>query len=167
MLKPLIPQKAIYIHTCHDFYPSHDNFSWVKPIPSIQKKIDEVAERFMDNTVGVHIRRTDHIHSIRESPLDGFILEMEECLKQDPSTRFFLATDDEDTELVLKARFKERIIIQQKRFGRDSVAAIQDAVVDLFALSKTNLILASYSSLFSETAAILGTVKMKVVRRMQ
>jgi len=77
-----------------------------------------------------------------------------------------VATDDPATEEALVARFgRDVIMTSPKRFGRDSVAAIQDAVVDLFGLAATREILASASSSFSETASVLGRIPLTIVRK--
>lgn len=60
-----------------------------KPSQAVARIIESRTSRFDAHTVGVHIRRTDNVRSIEDSPLYLFVGEMERILRQEPLTRFF------------------------------------------------------------------------------
>jgi hypothetical protein len=114
--------------------------------------------------VGVHIRRGDNDASIQVSPLDSFLKRMQREVEQDPATHFFLATDDQPTERAVTDTFLGRVTTRGKDLARNRTAGVQDALVDLLVLSKCSLILGSYWSSFSQTAAEMGGVELEIVR---
>jgi hypothetical protein len=128
-----------------------------------QAELDEISGTFTENTVGVHIRRTDNVNAIRYSPTHAFITAMKECLAADPDARFFLTTDCSDTEREITKIFGNQITSRRRKLGRDSAAGLCDAAVDLFLLSRTSRILGSYYSTFSETAASIGQIEWVTV----
>lgn len=147
--------KTTYIDTCHNFYPYHYNFSWIRPIPVIADAVGDFERRIgSKNCIGLHIRRTDNKSSVENSP--DYLFEKAICaeIDRDGSAVFFLATDDLGTQLRFTDLFgPDRILVHPKRFGRDSVAAIQDALADWMILCKCRKLYCSYFSSFSETAA--------------
>jgi len=147
-------QNRVYIDTCHNFYPYHYNFSWVKPVPAIAANIGKFRERINGRKcIGLHIRRTDNASSIECSPNELFEAAVREELARDPRAVFFLATDDQATQDHFVNLFgSDRMLVHPKRFGRDSVAAIQDAVVDWMLLGVCRKLYCSFYSSFSETA---------------
>jgi hypothetical protein len=153
-IRVLAENKTTYIDTCHNFYPYHYNFSWIRPMPVIADKISDFEEKIRQrNCIGLHIRRTDNVSSVENSPDHLFEKAIRDEIQRDPTAVFFLATDDEPTQSHFTGLFgKDRILIQPKKFGRDSVAAIRDAVVDWTLLTKCSKLYCSYYSSFSETA---------------
>lgn len=128
-----------------------------------QEEVDEVSRTFANNTIGVHIRRTDNVNAIRFSPTNAFVAAMKQCIADDRGTRFFLTTDCADTERVIKSVFGDRIVTRNRSISRTSAEGMRDAVVDLFLLSRTSRILGSYYSTFSETAASIGRIEWVTV----
>lgn len=114
-------------------------------------------------TVGVHIRRGDNDASIQISPVDLFVKRMEQEVGRDPEVRFFLSTDDQDTEEAMTRLFPGRVTVRPKDFSRTSTRGVQDALVDLLVLSKCPLILGSYWSSFSQTAAEIGGATLETM----
>ena len=108
-----------------------------RPVAAIQKKIDTLVLQFKPSTIGIHIRATDHITSIKNSPFFLFENKIEEELRQNPEVTFFVATDNEDYQNCLLQKFgKEKILFHNKKiFRRDVTEGIRDAVIDLFCLS--------------------------------
>ena len=67
---------------------------------------------------------------------------------------FFLATDDQREEDLLRSRFPGKIISNQSRtIDRNSVAGMHDALLDLYCLAASDKIIGSYWSSFTDTAA--------------
>ena len=163
----LLPIKIrnYYIATCHEFYFDSIYLKHLRPIEEIRNTIHNNILKFSNKTIGVHIRRTDHVDAIRESSLDSFITIMRERLDVEPNTNFFLATDDEQVELYLMKLFPEKIFVHKKQFSRKSVQGIKDAVVDLYCLAATASIYGSYFSSFSDIAARIGNIPLQVIRR--
>ncbi len=130
----------------------------LKPVPQLSSTpfYTEVT-----NLVGVHIRRGDHAEARKESPLEAFI----QVMKQEPSTtKFFLATDDPNEKRSLEALFPNRILSPAITLSRFTQKGMQDAVLDFVGLSKCSKILGSYSSSFSELAALYGDTPLQVVK---
>lgn len=116
--------------------------------------------------VGVHVRRTDHNDSIRESTLDCFIEKMKKALADNREVRFFLATDDKEVERELERIFPGRIFTyQNKVWGRNSKSGMESAVVDFLCLSRCRYILGSFNSVFSTFSAMYGGVELIVCRK--
>ncbi|HEV2352822.1 MAG TPA: hypothetical protein VGR89_01155, partial [Puia sp.] len=152
-IRALSAGKTTYIDTCHNFYPYHYRFSWVNPVPAIADRIGNFDEKIKQRKcIGLHIRRTDNRDSVENSPDFLFENAIRDEIRRDPSAVFFLATDDYTTQSHFTALFgPERILAHPKKFGRDSVEAIRDAVVDWMLLTKCSKLYCSYYSSFSET----------------
>lgn len=157
------------INTCYDFYyPEIPNnfFGMFRPVKKIQGKIDSVTQCFSKEWVGVHIRRTDHQIAREKSGTADFIYRMDDILEKSSNIKFYLSTDDLATELQLRKRYGSRIVaLEGKSINRNSLAGIEDAVTDMFCLSKTKLILGSYSSSFSEVASAIGKVPLETISK--
>lgn len=153
-----------YIASCWRLYPNQEFYARFIPVNEIQKRIDQYTSGF-DNTIGLHIRRTDHKEAVAISGIDKFIDLIEKQIESNNRTNFFLATDDPQTEKDLKARFNGKIITNPKRsFSRNSEEGIKDAVVDLYCLSKTNKIFGSFRSSFSQVAADISGIEVESVK---
>lgn len=154
---------SVYISTWEHFYPATDYHLFV-PTKMLQEKVDNIAGKFGAHSVGVHIRRTDHTWAIENSKTDDFAQAIEQELKTQPDTKFYLATDDAKEEESLTARFKDSIITNQnKTLERDSIAGMHDALIDLYCLSKTDKIFGSYYSSFTDIAADMNGIEKIVV----
>lgn len=137
--------------------------SMFKPSPAVADIIKSRTARFDSHTVGVHIRRTDNVKSIEDSPLYLFVGEMERILQEEPLTRFFLATDDAGVMRELAARFGDRIICGDDNVNRNTLRGMMHATADLWALSSTRMILGSFYSSFTDLAAVLGDTPLKIM----
>ena len=115
--------------------------------------------------IGIHIRRTDNKTSIENSPTESFKLLMKQLETENPNTWFYLATDDENLEIELKYKFK---VIPHATFSdtksRDNVKSIMDAYVDMLCLACCDKIYGSCGSSFSEMAALIGDIRLELVR---
>jgi hypothetical protein len=150
---------------CYDALPSYEDF---KPRPELLREAERVFAGIGAGSggrvVGVHIRRGDNEASVQVSPLDLFLARMHKETEQDPEVRFFLATDDPASEQAVAAEFPGRVTVRTKDRSRTRTRGVQDALVDLLVLSKCPLILGSYWSSFSQTAAELGGGTLEIVR---
>lgn len=168
-----------------DFCPwtSDDLRHLFVPNDDVQRLIDERTAAFSAHSIGVHIRRTDHQQAIDESPIDLFFEAIDREL-EDPSqtsskdnspslkergaggeSSIYLATDDEPTKTAMRRRYGSRVITSEAEATRESSDGIRDALVEMFALSRTNHIYGSAGSTFSPIAACLGDVPITILQR--
>lgn len=154
-----------YLSSFSNFYNS-TNYTWVKPIETLQKRIDEITAQFGNHCVGIHIRRTDNQKAIEQSPLSLFLEVMDRELEQDPDTKFYLATDDSETKIFLTKRYSGRVLVlNMESSDRVSKKGMQDAVVDLYTLAATDKIYGSYWSSFSAVAADIGKKEIEILKK--
>lgn len=160
--------KRTYLASCVYFFPPAPDtrlFQFFHPVPALQQRIDEVSRTFGNRCVGVHIRRTDNLSSINESPTKLFVDRMQMMIQSDKDTCFYLASDSPEEKSKMKATFGERILTSVTDLSRNSVQGIQDALVELYALSKTKMILGSVKSSYSETAAQIGQIECQFMKK--
>lgn len=146
-------KKKTYIATEEHFYPCHDYSAFV-PTEEVLSRIEAKKQELGTHSVGVHIRRTDNMPAIGKSSTDSFIASMKKELETDAETMFYLATDDLSEEAKLRECFPGKIISNEDRdLSRNSIAGIQDAMLDLYCLAATKKIIGSYFSSFTDIAA--------------
>ena len=119
------------------------------------------------HTVGVHVRRTDHAEAIANSPLTLFIERMEQELAADQETTFFVATDDAGVKEELRAALPAELLIFNEKgiIDRNSKTGLEDALIEMLALSKCRKILGSYNSTFSLLPSYIGDIPLEVVAK--
>lgn len=156
----------IYINSCGRFYDNNtlkikDIF---KPKADIQKRINATTQNFDNNTIGIHIRRTDNIKSIKNSPVSMFIEKAENELNKTPNCKIYLATDDLGVKKMFIQKFPEKILYNKTPLKRNSLDGMIGAVIDLWCLSKTSKIYGSSHSSFSGMASIIGDKPLIVLK---
>lgn len=141
-----------------------ESFSFIRPSAAVAEKGEAVFARINARTVGVHIRRTDHVDAIKNSPLELFYERMKKEIAENDAD-FYVTTDDRSVERELKAHFPaERLIFYEgKVIDRDSKAGIEDALIDMLCLSKCAKILGSYKSTFSLIPSIMGGISLEAM----
>ncbi len=155
----------VHMMTLYRFHSAPGRYLGFVPVTDLRSQVDQVTAGFDANTIGVHIRRTDHAKSIEVSPLDLFETFMDAAIKAEPRTRFYLATDSTSVKERLCARFNGLVMTNFNEPSRNSREGVRDAVLELYALSRTSKLFGSYWSSFSETAAHIGGIKQIVVGR--
>ncbi len=159
--RQLKDRKHLYFKTLSRFFRPYGIKQLFRPTPALQQVIDNKCAEFQ-NCVGIHIRRTDHVPSIKYSPTSMFIDMMKKQLRETDCETFFVATDDESEDELLKHTFGDRILTHPKESRtRDNSQAIQDAVIDLLCLSRTDRIIGSAFSSFSNMAAEIEGVPLE------
>lgn len=157
--------RFVYIETTQNFL-SNNNYSIFKPVDPILSAVYQYSNVIGDNTIGVHIRRTDNVWSIEKSPTQLFIEMMNKEIVQNFNVNFYLSTDDKDVENELKYLFKDRIITYEKaQINRDTQEGIKDAAIDLYNLSKCTKIYGSYMSSFSDVAAYISNIEKIIITK--
>lgn len=159
--------RHVYLASCVYFYPQPEEelFNIFQPTNSLQQEIEKRCAGFNEHTIGIHIRRTDNIVSITQSPTELFIKRMDDFVKQQPDTTFYLATDSEKEKETLKQAFGKRIITSQHAAERNSLIGMQEALIELYLLSRTTKIIGSMQSSYSETAAQIGGIQCTFINK--
>lgn len=130
---------------------------------AVRELIEEKTAGFNEKTVGVHIRRTDNAKSIEASPVELFISEMERRIEADSEVNFFVASDDGNVMRTLAARFGKRVMQGDENASRTSLRGMLHGAADLWALAMTSEILGSYYSSYTDTAALIGNIPLKII----
>ncbi len=182
ILHPLVYQKCLYgvkqltsnelkesnyISSCYDFYPFDSSLlqQLFRPSDELQKRIDVEYQKFATHTIGVHIRRTDHVDAIAQSPTSLFIERMKGEIEKNQDVKFYLATDSEEDKQKIMLQFGERIITNPQKADRNSVEGMESALIEMYLLSKTDFIVGSFQSTFSEMAALLGNITCEYITK--
>lgn len=160
-------QKRVYLASCVYFFHSDEKnlFDVFTPITPLQEKINLRSKAFNEHTIGIHIRRTDNISSIKESPTGLFVEQIKKEIEICNDANFYLASDSVEDKRILLETFGKRIMTSDKTADRNSVDGMQDALVELYTLARTKKILGSARSSYSETAAQLSGVNCVILKR--
>ena len=150
----LITNRQFYEDSSSTFY---DIF---KPIKKLKISIEERTADFNENTIGLHIRRGDHVKSILKSPLSLFEQTIKREIDTNARANFYVASDSIEDKKYLKEAFGSRIVTDFEKTSRDNNAGMQAALVDLYALSKTQKIYGSYWSSFSRVSAEISGIEL-------
>ncbi len=162
-LDRLAKSNVLYINSFWHFYPTPTPFRNFVPIQELQNKIDFISSKKM---VGVHIRRTDNVQAIEQSPSNLFIDHMNEEIDRNKEVTFFLATDDPQVESQMISIYQNRIVTYKKRsLDRNSPLAIQDALIDLYCLANCSKLIGSYHSTFTIVAYEINGIDKIIVKK--
>ena len=161
------------------FFKEQNHFySLLHPVQWIQDKIDAVSSTFDKNTVGVHVRRGDAWNSrikdkFKISDDQSFFHLLDQEIDKNPDVNFFLSTDSEETNVKFVDRYGDRIIYNQKKVFFNSICMYEpkyhqdDAVIDLFLLSKTSKIIGSNWSSFSSLSSKISHKQLIIAKNQQ
>jgi hypothetical protein len=155
----------IYISSHHSFYKHYKLNKLFIPIFEIQSRIDEIANSFTMGTIGLHIRRTDNHQSIAYNSIEDYCHFIKQEIVKKPNVKFYLATDDVIVKNILVESFPNNILYNKATLNRFSLDGMKDAVIDLWCLSKTQKIVGSFYSSYSEIAAELGGIQLEILNR--
>lgn len=132
----------------------------IKPSRLVREFVDRRCSKVdWSNAIGVHIRRTDNKKSIEHSPLESFLNNM----KEDKTSTYVVATDDQKVREELIATFGDRCVFPATVLSRRTEEGMVQGVADFFALTKCTKIWGSYASSFSEIAARYGSIELTIV----
>ncbi|AWV99687.1 hypothetical protein [Arcticibacterium luteifluviistationis] len=156
LLNLIKDKKKILISTCYAFFdfPSFDNFT---PSDSVQQKLNSLE--LPKDLIGIHIRRTDHVEIIKDSSLDSYSKAIEEEISKNKTSTFYLATDDYEVKEYYKKKLKKQLITQDFELARDSETGIENALIDILALSKCTKLICNSKSSFVVTAQRIAKTK--------
>lgn len=159
----ILRNKSIYLVAYYNFYNVEKfNFLLLKSV--ISERVDQIACSFSQKrTIGIHLRRTDNIDSIMNSPLSLFVIRMDQEIALNPDIHFYIASDSMNEKLELQKQYGDRIIMSLKEVQRNNKDGIIDALIELYILSRTCKIYGSAHSSFSTLAASIGGVELEIV----
>lgn len=138
--------------------------------PNLLTQIEGFSNQFGfdEKILGVHIRRTDHINYIKLRNLESrfssdekFINTIEREISEGYS-KIFLATDNELSKKMIFKNFSGQTISYCEQFSDDYQrhTSVEDAVIDIYLLSRCQKIIGTYGSSFSKYAALLGNIPL-------
>ncbi len=141
----------------------------IKPIAPIQAEIDKyTSELDLENTIGLHIRRTD-LKEQDKSPDTWFDQNIQSDLEQNPNARFFLATDNKWTEEKFMTKYEDIMVKANRDFDenleggeiypgghRHRHSPVEQGLVDMMLLSKTQKVYGCHGSSFGRFGAWFG-----------
>jgi hypothetical protein len=154
-------------------------YSYLQPVQFIQDKIDKIYNNnFNNNTVGVHIRRGDAWNStcknqFKVSDDRSFFKLIDEEINKNPNVNFFLSTDSKATNAIFLNKYRDKIFYNTDKTFFNSVCMHEpkyhqdDAVVDLFLLSKTSKIIGSNWSSFSSVSSKISFKQLVIAKTQQ
>lgn len=143
-------------------YPGKRRQQTLKFNSDVQKEVDQKTHMAL-GAVGVHVRRTDHDHAIARSTNEAFFRFLD-SLPADQ--KIFLCTDDPAVEIDFARVYGSRLLIHSKEsHRRDTERGIIEAAIDLALLSKTNFILGSAGSTFSQCASFWGGIPLHIASK--
>tara|TARA_Y100000816_G_scaffold92668_1_gene64133 strand:+ start:1838 stop:2734 length:897 start_codon:yes stop_codon:yes gene_type:complete len=155
-------------------------FKLLKPVITIQEKINEVLIQFPENKnniIGFHIRHWPNSwvstnNKYIQGNDDKRIIIMNNAIKNNPDIKFFISTTDINIIKQLKNLYNEKIIYFENRFGltnndkyytsnqqnsKGNIYKNLNGLVDLYLLSSCNLIIGDVCSSYSHVAPLLNT----------
>lgn len=142
-------------------------YTFLKPSAVIETKGANLLGQLDEHTVGVHVRRTDHTEAIANSPLALFAEAIKSELSEDAQANFFVATDDATVKKELRELLPEvKLIFNESGIiDRNSKEGLEDALIEMLALSRGKKILGSYNSTFSLLPSYIGNIPLEVVKK--
>lgn len=156
---PLVVKSYAHFHT-------EDMTRWLKHLRQIQptKEILAAVHQRLSpfdpaQSLGVHIRRGDHVKCIAASPLDAFLRKLD-------GTNSFLivATDDIGIRHDLEQRYAGRIFFPSRRLERFTCLGMKEALLDFLSLARCPFLLGTTHSSYSEMAALYGGCTLEFVK---
>ena len=130
-----------------------------------EKIMKKIPEFFSNNTIGVHLRRTDNINAIKNSPSELFYERIKLEIENNKNVKFYCSSDSEDEIIKLTKHFPNRIIYQENCVRtRNSTDGINSAVVDLYSLAMCHKILGSDWSAFSWMASKINDIPLERIK---
>jgi hypothetical protein len=157
------PQHApdMYARCCELLYK-------LEPLPEITKRIIETQQYFRPTMIGVHLRRNDFLRVRPDVSWNtrAAYIAVDQFLEKHPEAGIFLCTDDgavdqhtddlryEGVRDVFQTRYGNKVITTSPRsLDRRTTVSIQDALVDLWLLRSTKMIVGTAGSSFSYLSA--------------
>jgi len=160
-----LDKKKCYM-SCYQEFGTFDHGLYkelFRPIPRVIDVSYDYRSMFSHYTIGMHIRRTDNLESVRNSPTTLFIEAGLRELEAHPDLKIYLATDSEEVKHEMRQVFGKRVITPRAAAERGSTEGIRMAVAEMWTLAHTMHIYGSAGSSFSSMAASVGGTGLTVL----
>jgi len=156
--------QSLYLVHFHLFYEMPGMLNFITPKDYLKEKIENKILLFKNKrTIGLHIRRGDHSIPTINSPLELFITKIEEELKFNKNTLFYVASDSYEEKMKLKKYFGSSIITSFDEVRRDTEEGIFDALIEMYTLSATEKLYGSLASSYSLVAGMISDIPIEVL----
>lgn len=159
-------RECVYMASYTAFQPY--DYAWISrlfvPVEEIMEEVESRCRNFSDTLIGVHIRRTDNLASIRQSPIELFYQKLDKEIEEGDKAAIYLATDSGEVKLAMRKRYGDRILFSEKKADRGSLEGIKDGIADMYTLARTQKIYGSFQSSFSEMAAQIGGTPLEILK---
>ncbi|MFU0507212.1 nodulation protein NodZ [Pseudaminobacter sp. NGMCC 1.201702] len=134
------------------------------PNARVRNEVERLFAGRRRPVIGVHVRYTD-----RKVSLERIFRDTERVRRIVPAAQIFLATDNAGVQERFRARFNDVFVIEKnlgddqttlhEREGRvDHQREAEDALIDMWALSRCDWLVHSRRSTFSVAAALIGGI---------
>jgi len=159
--------------------PCLEKINELEPIPALKSCIQGfVNEKFLPKMIGVHIRRGDFVTSRPEAAgnTKEVLKALDSIVEEHPSAGILLCTDDgastpsgttlkpEGIVTIFQERYGSKIRTPRTRsLDRNSLEAIQDALVTLMLLRKTDIFIGTEGSTFSHLSSIGRNIPFRFI----
>lgn len=156
--------KTVFIESYNQFYGDVD-LSPVIFSEAITSKVDDYKKK-LGTYDAMHIRRTDNVEAIKNSPTELFYEKIEELIREKADAKIYIATDDAAILDDLRKKYPEHIFSEAtKSVSRRTTEGIQFAVYEMLILAGAKTLYASFFSTFSLIANCIGGNEMIVVKK--
>lgn len=142
----------------------------LRPTPEMSARVRDFVEHYFAHKriVGVHFRAWsaavgDTEWGLKSDPIELFFVKMDEELAKHPNTKFFIATDDQANKERFIERYKDKVILSGiPEISRNSINAQKDGFFEWLLLGKTEFIIGTNVSTYSDEAALLTRSQRKI-----
>jgi hypothetical protein len=161
--------EIVEVHSGYIFYGNHERPSRLlsviaddipAPAGSVSARIETFSRERFQRTVGFHLRRTDHEMANRCSP-DHLFISLGTTLVAEGRS-LFLATDNEETRGKMARHFGQHLVVYPRSGIYENWprgyhrVGLEDDIIDLFLLARTDYVVGSHGSSFSQVAIALN-----------
>ena len=166
-----------------DFYQMYKvNLRKLRLVEKLYEKVEDTTNLHdIRNRIGIHVRRGDHgiQRGGRKTDIyynnlsDNFFYLIDREIKKNKDIKFLLATDNLKSYEKFTSRYNDRIVTyttnQSYGLYNEGVSrrctTLEDAVIELFLLSRCKKIIGSDSSSFGDMASVLGDCPIECARK--
>jgi hypothetical protein len=178
------PARVIYLKNWIDMIPKKENlddfineylnfFKQVVPANEILKSVISFYNNYMNDheIVGVHYRSWNSnvenafwaAQKLPQPPIEEFSSQIQDILKSNSKMLFFVASDKVEAGDELERKFPGHILrFTKTQVKRNTIEDVQVSLIDWFLLQRTNYIVGTYQSTFSDQASLMTREKRKV-----
>jgi len=141
-------------------------------------KISNISQEFIDkyfkknNTIGLHIRRTDHIGLAKKhgnyTNDEYFFNIIKNEIKKDSGVMFFLSTDNRNTQEIFLKKYPKNIVVYKKIQKLNNSlrhTTLFDTGIDMSLLTHCKRVEGSFHSSFSRVTLMLNLYQRKEVNK--